>query len=123
MQFCNNFYFPKKIRHPKLVKPIIKSIFYCHSNQSRKLCKESESIYQDDLSIIIAKHIQILKSNINVFKEVLIESFAKDKTSELEGEINKLINEIAKHRKSLKSILNMTKPSIKQLSEHSLYEI
>ena len=54
-------------------------MFYCRSNQLRKLCKESESIYRDDLSIIIAKHIQILKSNINVFKEALIESFAKDK--------------------------------------------
>lgn len=121
--YCSNFYFPKKIRNTELVKPTIKSMFYCRSNQSRKLCKESESIYQDDLSIIIAKQIQILKSNIKAFKEALIETFSKDKTTELEEEINKLNDEITQLRESLKSISNMTEVSMKQLSEHYRYEI
>ena len=79
--YCNNYYFSKKNRHTELIKPTIKSMFYCRSNQSRKLCKESESIYQDDLCLIITKQIQILKSNIKAFKEALIDTFSKDKTS------------------------------------------
>ena len=47
--YCGHFYFSKKNRHPELISPTVKRMFYCSSNRTRKLCKESESVYQDEL--------------------------------------------------------------------------
>ena len=121
--YCGNFYFSKKNRHPELNKPTTKSMFYCSSNRTRKLCKESKSVYQDELSMIIAKQIQILKANEKAFKEAVIAAFGKDKSAVLETEIRKLNEEINELRESLKSLSNRTEISIKQLCEHYRYEI
>ena len=121
--YCGHFYFSKKNRHPELISPTVKRMFYCSSNRTRKLCKESESVYQDELSVIIAKQIQILKANEKAFKEAVIDAFGKDKTATLEEKIKALNDEISKLRETLKTMVDRSEESIKQLCERYRYEI
>ncbi|MGM9880753.1 MAG: recombinase family protein [Bacilli bacterium] len=121
--YCGRFYFSKKIRHTELLKPTIKSMFYCSSNRTRQMCKESESVYQEDLKVIIAKQIHILKSNEKAFKEAVIDAYRKDRSPIIEEQIKKLSDEIFNLRESLKLIVDRNEESIRLLCENYKYEI
>ena len=67
---------------------------YCGTNRNRCTCRESESVFVEELKLIIAKQIEILKANESSFKQALIECFSSDDTKLLESEIKSLDNDI-----------------------------
>ena len=87
---CRNSYFRKFNRGVEML--------YCSSNKSRCLCKESESVFIDDLKKIIPLLVKKLKANENEFKKALITAFSTTVCSEYEDEdtmaIDSQINEL-----------------------------
>lgn len=84
--YCGHYYFEKKNRDIRMV--------YCGTNRNRCTCRESESVFVEELKLIIAKQIEILKANESSFKQALIECFSSDDTKLLESEIKSLDNDI-----------------------------
>lgn len=116
---CGSNYFLKLNRQTATFKRML----YCHSNQSRKLCPESESVYVDDLDKIIPLQIKILRKNLPQFRMALIDAFSNDRKPAIRTEIEKLDNKIAEVRATLKTIVDCTELSVQQLCEHYRYEI
>ena len=50
-------------------------MIYCGTNRNRCTCRESESVFVEELKLIIAKLIATLKKNIPGFKKLLISFF------------------------------------------------
>jgi len=78
-------------------------MLYCGSNRTRKLCKNSESVFVEDLDKIIPIQIKKLKDNEPLFKEALLKVFEEDRSETQRNQIKALEGELeALRAKSIK---------------------
>jgi DNA invertase Pin-like site-specific DNA recombinase len=78
-------------------------MLYCGSNRTRKLCKNSESVFVEDLDKIIPIQIKKLKENEPLFKEALLKVFKEDRSETQRNQIKALEGELeALRAKSIK---------------------
>lgn len=91
--FCGRNYFIKRLVNSKSG---IKYCLTCSTNKQVLTCRESESVFIDDLREIITKQIKILKENPLLLKNMLKKTFLfdenpiKDKINLLNKQINSL---------------------------------
>ena len=116
--YCRQSYFKKMNRHTR--------ILYCSSNKARALCKESESVFIDDLDKIIAMQINILKENEKELKELLTSAFQNKDYEKLSTAINEEKEKIEDLHKQLEECDSLKVEGIdylraeikKQIKEH-----
>ena len=90
--YCGKNYFLKRLANGKYG---IKYTLSCSSNRNMLTCRESESVFKEDMKAIVLEQIKIIKSDLHGFKKLLKESLTFDTTAikeELDG-LNKKINE------------------------------
>lgn len=98
--YCRSNYFIKRLTN---AKSGIKYTLTCRSNRATLTCRESESVFVEDLKDIVLEQIKILKANIIGFKKELKASLTFDTTS-TEAElaiINDKINTLKKRMEQL----------------------
>ncbi len=98
--YCRSNYFIKRLTN---AKSGIKFTLTCRSNRATLTCRESESVFVEDLKDIVLEQIKILKANIIGFKKELKASLTFDTTS-TEAElsiINDKINTLKKRMEQL----------------------
>ena len=113
--YCGKNYYIKRLTN---AKSGIKKCLACASNKALLTCLESESVFLDDLKLILSKQIMILKSNIVAFKtalentyinneEILREriSLLNDKIDALRVKINSLESKLGESYQTLKNEL------------------
>ena len=100
--YCGKNYYIKRLSN---AKEGIKKCLACGSNRAMLTCRESESVFLDDLKAILIKQIGILKSNPIEFKNALRNTYVGNKEA-LQEKVNILNGKIDNLRAKYKAIEN-----------------
>lgn len=111
--YCGKNYFIKRLANAKTG---IKYTLTCGSNRSTLTCRDSESVFIDDLKEIILEQIKILKENPLSLKKELKSAFYFDKAP-LELKINTLNEQINTLRMRINEIANKNDESYMLLKD------
>lgn len=100
--YCGKNYYIKRLSN---AKEGIKKCLACGSNRAMLTCRESESVFLDDLKAILIKQVRILKSNPIEFKNALRNTYAGNKEA-LQEKVYILNGKIDNLRAKYKAIEN-----------------
>ena len=100
--YCGKNYYIKRLSN---AKEGIKKCLACGSNRAMLTCRESESVFLDDLKAILIKQIGILKSNPIEFKNALRNTYVGNKEA-LQEKVCILNGKIDNLRAKYKAIEN-----------------
>lgn len=107
--YCHSNYMLKWNRQTKML--------YCGSNKSRRLCSKSESVFVDDLDLIIPMQAKILKDNEYLLKTALVEAFQDNRIDEQKDRLEALARETKALREKLSKVSRIKDESINILKE------
>ncbi|MBQ6920518.1 MAG: recombinase family protein [Bacilli bacterium] len=98
--YCGGNFFIKRLSN---AKSGIKYTLTCNSNRSTLTCRESESVFIEDLKDIVLQQINILKANPTTFKKELQKAYKFDEKP-IRTKLDYLNSEIEEYRNKLRKI-------------------
>ncbi len=111
--YCGKNYYIKRLSN---AKSGIKKCLACGSNKGLLTCKDSESVFLDDLNAILIKQLQLIRTQPIQFKNELKEAFKFDESA-TKCELNTLNERIDYLREKLNSLENSNSESSLSLKD------